>query len=256
LQDAGGTDARDSSARLEPPRREWTADTPAITLVDLERWLRGYASRITAEKDHLNALDAAIGDGDYGINMDRGFQEVLVRLSAGFGPDETPAALFKFVGTTLLATVGGTSGVLYATFFRGLASVLGDATLLSPSQLVSALRAGLDGVAARGHAQLDDKTMLDAMTPAVQAIEEAVGAGRVPAAFAEGARAATAGSERVIPLVARKGRASYLGSRSAGHEDPGATATAYLFDELCQALWDDEKDSRPEITELIDRPPR
>jgi dihydroxyacetone kinase-like protein len=137
---------------------------------------------------------------------------------------------------TLISTVGGASGPLYGTFFLRFAAAVGDAPEISVSQLGAALRAGLDGLRQRGRAEPDDKTMVDAMAPAVDAYHAALGAGDLPAALAAAAEAAAAGRDRVTPLVARKGRASYLGERSANHADPGATSTTIFFESLRDGL--------------------
>ncbi|HET7676453.1 MAG TPA: dihydroxyacetone kinase subunit DhaL [Candidatus Limnocylindrales bacterium] len=192
-----------------------------------------FAQRLHEAREELTQLDSAIGDADHGINMDRGFSAVNGEL-AGLR-DGAAGALFKKVGMTLISTVGGASGPLYGTFFLRLGTALGDSTEVTPEQLVAALRAGLDGVVARGKAELGDKTMVDAMTPAVVALEEGVG-GDLAAALDAAAVAAAEGRDRVTPLVARKGRASYLGERAAGHQDPGATSTTLLFEALRDAL--------------------
>ena len=205
----------------------------ALSTADLARFVEIYADRLRDAKDELTRLDSAIGDADHGINMDRGFtavREVLPRLREG-----EPGPLFKEVGMKLISTVGGASGPLYGTFFLRLGTALGDAHEVDPTLLASALRAGLGGVIARGKAELDDKTMVDAMTPAVVAVEAGAANG-LATALSAAAAAAAAGRDRITPLVARKGRASYLGERSAGHQDPGATSTTILFESLRDAL--------------------
>jgi phosphoenolpyruvate---glycerone phosphotransferase subunit DhaL len=201
---------------------------------DLVRFLELYAKRIAERKVELTDLDSQIGDADHGINMDRGFTAVVAKL-----PDLRESdlgAIAKGVGMTLISTVGGASGPLYGTFFLRLGTSFGDRHAISGEELAAALRAGLDGVKLRGHAELDDKTMVDAMTPAVEALESRVGEGDLHAALAAAADAAAVGRDRVTPLVARKGRASYLGERSANHQDPGATSTTILFEALRDAL--------------------
>lgn len=205
----------------------------ALSTADLARFVELYADRLHAAKEELTELDSAIGDADHGINMDRGFtavREVLPSLRDG-----EPGTLCKDVGMKLISTVGGASGPLYGTFFLRLGMAMGDAHEVDPTLLASALRAGLGGVVARGKAGLDDKTMVDAMTPAVEAME-AGAADDLGAALGAAATAAAAGRDRITPLVARKGRASYLGERSAGHQDPGATSTTILFESLRDAL--------------------
>ena len=204
-----------------------------IGTADLARFLRLFTQRLEERKGELTELDARIGDADHGINMARGFNAVVGKLDS-LG-DGTPGALAKQVGMTLISTVGGAAGPLYGTFFLRFAGAAGEAATLSPQLLGEALRAGLEGVAQRGKAEADDKTMVDAMRPAVEAYEAAIGDG-VPAALGAAAEAAAAGRDRITPLVARKGRASYLGERSANHQDPGATSTTILFEALRDAM--------------------
>lgn len=204
-----------------------------VTLGQLVRFVELYAARLAAEKEYLTRLDAAIGDADHGINMDRGFQAVVAKLpEIGSG---SVAGLFKGVGMTLISTVGGASGPLYGTFFLRAGTALNETTEVTPEQLVGAIRAGLEGVIQRGKANLDDKTMVDAMSPAVDVLERSRD-GTWPEPLILAAIAAAEGRDRVTPLVARKGRASYLGDRSAGHQDPGATSTTFLFESLRDAL--------------------
>ncbi len=201
-----------------------------ITAEDLRRFLTLFAAQVATEREELTRLDSAIGDGDHGINMDRGMRAILEALP---GLEVSDAgSLLKQVGMRLISTVGGASGPLYGTFFLRMGTALGDATEVSRDQFVAALRAGLEGVAARGKAQPDDKTMVDAMAPAVEALESAADGSDWVEALTRAADAAAAGRDRVTPLVARKGRASYLGERAAGHPDPGATSTALLFTTL------------------------
>lgn len=205
----------------------------SVTLGQLVRFIELFTARLAAEKEYLTRLDSAIGDADHGINMDRGFQAVIAKLpEIGSG---SAGGLFKGVGMTLISTVGGASGPLYGTFFLRAGTALGEANETTSEQLVGAIRAGLEGVVQRGKANLDDKTMVDAMSPAVDILERSLD-GTLPEALALAASAAAAGRDRVTPLVARKGRASYLGDRSAGHQDPGATSTTFLFESLRDAL--------------------
>jgi phosphoenolpyruvate---glycerone phosphotransferase subunit DhaL len=204
---------------------------------DLTAWIREFARLIAQNKDELTELDSAIGDGDHGANMDRGLTAVMAALDAE--PPDTPSALFKKVGMTLISKVGGASGPLYGTAFLRMAASAD--TTVDTAGFAKVLRAGLDGVVARGKAQLGDKTMVDALAPAVDALDAAVAGGasqkealRAAADAAEKGRAAT------VPLVARKGRASYLGERSAGHPDPGATSTTLLLIAAATALGDDD----------------
>lgn len=197
------------------------------------RFLEAFADRLHERREELTQLDSAIGDADHGINMDRGFSAVRGKLDEIRDSDLGSAA--KQVGMTLISTVGGASGPLYGTFFLRLATAFGDQPGVTAPELGAALRAGLEGVVQRGKAELDDKTMVDALGPAVDAYEGAVAAGIGPALEAA-AGAAAAGRDRVTPLVARKGRASYLGERSANHQDPGATSTTILIESLRDAV--------------------
>lgn len=203
-----------------------------ISTGDFSRFLETFAARIHAAKEELTELDSAIGDADHGINMDRGMTAIL-ELLPGL-QDGDAGTLFKQTGMKLISTVGGASGPLYGTFFLRLGTSFGTATEIGPTELAAGFRAGLEGVIARGKAGLDDKTMVDAMVPAVAALE--AGIADLPAALDAAAIAAAEGRDRVTPLVARKGRASYLGERSAGHQDPGATSTTILFESLRDAL--------------------
>jgi dihydroxyacetone kinase-like protein len=200
---------------------------------DFTRFLTTFADRLHERRDELTQLDSAIGDADHGINMDRGFTAVRSKLDGG-GTDSLGAAA-KLVGMTLISTVGGASGPLYGTFFLRLANAFGDAAETDADGLGTALRAGLEGVRQRGKADLDDKTMVDAMAPAIDAYDAAAPDG-VAAALSAAAEAAAVGRDRVTPLVARKGRASYLGERAMGHQDPGATSTTILFESLRDAV--------------------
>ncbi|HEU0257337.1 MAG TPA: dihydroxyacetone kinase subunit DhaL [Microbacteriaceae bacterium] len=197
--------------------------------------MRRFSAEVTSHKERLTELDSAIGDADHGTNMARGFQAVVGKLDES-RPEAIDAA-FKSVGMTLVSTVGGASGPLYGTFFLRFAQALGPTSLTDAAGLGAALRAGLGGVVARGKAVAEDKTMYDAMAPACDAFDAAVAEGAAAGAAASAAAdAADRGRDATLPLVARKGRASYLGDRSAGHLDPGATSTALLFHALADAL--------------------
>lgn len=209
------------------------ADT--VTLDTLRRWLHRFATDIAAEAHWLTELDSAIGDADHGTNMVRGTKAVVAKLDAA-APATVPE-FFKSVGMTLISSVGGASGPLYGTFFLEMGRHSPTAAELTPDELDAALRAGLDGVVSRGHAEPGDKTMIDALTPALAALTEALGAGlALAAALNAAADAAAAGRDATKPLVARKGRASYLGDRSAGHLDPGAASTAILITDLAAVV--------------------
>ncbi|RJO80028.1 dihydroxyacetone kinase subunit L [Nocardia panacis] len=197
---------------------------------DAAAWVRGYAALIDRDADTLTELDAAIGDADHGGNMRRGTAAAVEAL-AETGPAET----LKQTGMTLIRTIGGASGPLYGTFFLRFAAALGET--VDAAAFAKAFRAGLDGVVARGKAEAGDKTMFDALAPAADAIDQSLSAGGGFAAALDAAVvAAEAGRDGTIPMQARKGRASYLGERSVGHQDPGATSAALLVRAARQAL--------------------
>jgi len=193
--------------------------------------IRAVAATVAAHKVELTHLDREIGDGDHGENLSRGFTAVLTKLDAG--DPKNPGAVLKLVATTLISTVGGAAGPLFGTAFLRAATSVGDADTLDGAAVAAALTAARDGVVARGKAESGDKTMVDALTPAVTAAKTAAdGGGGVGEVLAAAADAAAAGAQATIPLQARKGRASYLGERSIGHLDPGATSTGYLLQAL------------------------
>jgi dihydroxyacetone kinase-like protein len=205
---------------------------------DLARaWVAELAAAVASERDHLTSLDAAIGDADHGVNMHRGFTAVTARLDGADPPPATPGAVLILVGRTLISTVGGAAGPLYGTAFREMGKSLGDASPADDGAFVAAVRAGLDGVRRLGAAVEGDKTLVDAYAPALAALEEAVRAGHpLATAVKSAAHAADDGARATVPLEARKGRASYLGARSIGHQDPGAASTALLFAALQRAV--------------------
>jgi dihydroxyacetone kinase-like protein len=201
--------------------------TDHVTTAALDAWVRRFAALIAQERDHLTELDSAIGDADHGTNLDRGMTAAVAALDE-LGPAGAGPMLTK-VGMTLVSTVGGASGPLYGTLFLRMGTTLGDAPSVSPEQVGAALRAGLDGVVARGKAQSEDKTMYDALAPAVDAFEAGLKDGLgLEDALGRARAAADEGRDATIPMLARKGRASYLGERSVGHQDPGATSVALL----------------------------
>ena len=201
----------------------------------VRRWLGEVATRLEAERDYLTQLDAAIGDADHGVNMHRGFTAVMARVADLEAA--TPGQLLKLAGRTFVSTVGGAAGPLYGTAFLQAGEVLGDHQSFGPRLLGDALRAALEGVQRVGAASVGDKTMVDALTPALGAYELELRMGGSLETAASGAREAAAeGMRGTIPLQARKGRASYLGPRSVGHQDPGATSTALMFVALEQAV--------------------
>jgi phosphoenolpyruvate---glycerone phosphotransferase subunit DhaL len=206
-----------------------------MTLEQFGAWLSGFHRLVTEQRDYLTQLDSAIGDADHGTNMSRGMTAVLAKIGAD--PAASVADLLKSVGMTLVGSVGGASGPLYGTFFLRMGTAAGAVDALDAAQLAAALRAGLDGVLARGKAELEDKTMIDAMSPALDAFEAALADDADLADAADAAlRAAERGRDATEPLLARKGRASYLGERSIGHVDPGAVSTALLFRSLADTL--------------------
>jgi phosphoenolpyruvate---glycerone phosphotransferase subunit DhaL len=197
----------------------------------VRRWIDEVAASVERERDHLTHLDAAIGDADHGVNLERGFKAVRAKLDGTADP--TPGQVLVTVGTTLISTVGGASGPLYGTAFRSAGKALGDVETVAPGELASALRAALGGVEKLGAASPGDKTMVDAFEPAVATFERELAAGAsLDAACHAASDAALEGARATIPMQARKGRASYLGPRSVGHQDPGATSTALVFSAL------------------------
>jgi dihydroxyacetone kinase-like protein len=233
--------------------------TETVSQAQVGAWLRAFADAVAARRDELTDLDAAIGDADHGINMDRGMKAVVAKLDEAGGPEAAAGggaatdaaaggaadrtagggvgALLKAVGMTLVSTVGGAAGPLYGTFFLRMATAAGEREELTAAELADAFAAGVEGVRARGKAELEDKTMVDALVPAAEALAASAAAGQTPAAAVAAARdAAEQGMRATIPLVARKGRASYLGERSAGHQDPGATSSWLLVAAAADAL--------------------
>jgi len=203
--------------------------TAGVDTAALTAWVREFGRLIAAGRDLLTELDSAIGDADHGANMDRGMTAVLAMLAAD--PPATPADVLKRTGMTLIGKVGGASGPLYGTAFLRMAAAAGGADVLDAQGFAKVLRAGLDGVVARGKPEAGDKTMYDALAPAVDALDAALAANRsLGEGLREAVRAAERGRDATIPMVARKGRASYLGERSAGHQDPGATSVTLLLD--------------------------
>jgi phosphoenolpyruvate---glycerone phosphotransferase subunit DhaL len=203
------------------------------------RWLREAASAIREQRDYLTQLDAAIGDADHGTNMDRGFTAVVEKLD---GLDDTPPGkLLTTVGSTLVSTVGGASGPLWGMALRRAGRALGSGEEFDGGQLAAALEAALEGVVELGAAQEGDKTMVDALAPAVRTFREWIENDASVAAALEAARvAAEAGMKATVPLQAQKGRASYLGERSIGHQDPGATSTTLILAALEQSVAQEE----------------
>jgi dihydroxyacetone kinase-like protein len=201
----------------------------------ISTWMREVEASVRAERDHLVQLDAAIGDADHGINMTRGFEAVVQALGADNG--SPPGRLLIIAGRTLVSTVGGASGPLWGSALRSGGRVLGDQTTFDGAQLGEVLAAALASVKDLGTASLGDKTMVDALEPAVETLKSKIAEGESLAQAVDAAAAAAeAGMRATIPLQARKGRASYLGERSVGHQDPGATSTALIMRALQRAI--------------------
>jgi phosphoenolpyruvate---glycerone phosphotransferase subunit DhaL len=204
-----------------------------VDRVQTALWLRVAAELLHRDRERLTELDKQIGDGDHGTNMDRGFQKVAAQLD----PRTDPGAQLKAASMVLISTVGGASGPLYGTFFLRASGAVAGKETLTATDLAALCEAGLAGVLQRGRAQAGDKTMIDALAPAVEALRAAATSGAsVKDAAAAAAAAAERGAESTVALVARKGRASYLGERSVGHMDPGAASTVLLLKALERAV--------------------
>jgi phosphoenolpyruvate---glycerone phosphotransferase subunit DhaL len=209
------------------------------TSVDAEtvqRWLQGAAASLKENREYLTQLDAAIGDADHGTNMDRGFTAVVTRLE-GDGAADAPGPMLVAAGSTLVSTVGGASGPLWGSALRRAGRAIGGGAEFDGAQLAGALRAALDGVVELGAAEEGDKTMVDSLAPAVRALDESLqGGASIADALATAQAAGEEGMRATVPLLAQKGRASYLGERSIGHQDPGATSTALILAALAQSV--------------------
>ena len=207
-----------------------------ITADQIVAWIERYSNRIAEEKELLTKLDSDIGDADHGNNMNRGFQAVLAKKAELQGTEDI-GALLKIVAMTLISTVGGAAGALYGTFFLQASNVTAGKTELTPEEFLLVLEKGLAGIVLRGKAAIGDKTMVDALHPAVRACRRAIQANEpLDHALAQAVAAAEAGLKSTIPLMARRGRASYLGERSINHQDPGATSTFFLFQSAAETL--------------------
>lgn len=204
-----------------------------VTLDQLVAWMRAYQQRILDNREYLTELDAQVGDADHGSNMVRGVNAVVDRLEQE--PPENVSEFGKTVGMTFVSSVGGASGPLYGTFFLRSAIAVGDKTELRGRDLVAMLQAGVQGVQARGKAQVGDKTMVDVLVPALNAAE-AVHDSTIADGVAAAVEAARTAVDESKELVARKGRASYLGQRSAGHIDPGSASSLMLFEALADVV--------------------
>ncbi|MDJ0573292.1 MAG: dihydroxyacetone kinase subunit DhaL [Pleurocapsa sp. MO_192.B19] len=206
-----------------------------ISQQQIINWIDNFAAVIAENKDYLTELDAAIGDADHGINMNRGFQKVSEKLPTVI--DKDIGTILKTVSMTLISTVGGASGPLYGTFFLKASAVAAQKEELTLEELVQLLQAGLEGVIYRGKAELEDKTMIDALSPAVDAFQQSLtNNDSVVEGLQKAVNAAEEGMKKTIPLIARKGRASYLGERSMGHQDPGATSSYLMLTTLLKAV--------------------
>ena len=197
----------------------------------IHTWLADFAGQVHENAAWLTDLDRAIGDADHGSNLDRGMRAVAALDAASFADS---AAYLKKAGMTLVSTVGGASGPLYGTFFLRVGAALPADGPISAAEWADAFEAGLNGIVQRGRAEVGDKTMVDALAPAVQAFRAA--GGDVAAAWQAAASASAQGRDATVPLVARKGRASYLGERSAGHQDPGASSVTLLIESAARSL--------------------
>jgi dihydroxyacetone kinase-like protein len=199
-----------------------------VSYAQVVAWVKTFATTVAENREYLTRLDSAIGDADHGTNMDRGMKAVVTKLEAQDGEDI--GALLKTVGMTLVSTVGGAGGPLYGTLFLQMGTATAGKSELEPEDWAAALAAAVDGVQMRGKAEPGDKTMIDALIPARDAFSSALGEGAsFGDALTKSAQAAEEGMLGTTPLVARKGRASYLGERSAGHQDPGATSSQLLI---------------------------
>ena len=222
---------------------EHAGDEAGLDVGFLLAWIERAAGAVARDRDRLTDLDAAIGDGDHGANLHRGFTAVLAALEAK--PPQTPGAALVQVGMTLISSVGGASGPLYGTFFRRTGKALGDAETVSPQELAAAFAAGLEGLQKLGGASVGDKTMVDVLTPTIDTLNSALADGASTAdAFERAADTAEAAAKATIPLRAHKGRASYLAERSEGHEDPGSASAALLWRALAETAADAAAEGR------------
>jgi dihydroxyacetone kinase-like protein len=202
---------------------------------DIVTWVDALQKVYAENKEYLTDLDAKIGDADHGINLDRGYSAVVKKLAETNPPDVS--SVLKTVAMTLISSVGGASGPLYGTLFLRASTACAGKIELAAADVVAIFQAGLDGVLQRGKAQLEDKTMVDALTPAINAMQQALNNGAdLKEMLQQGVAAAEVGMKGTIPLLAKKGRASYLGERSIGHQDPGATSS-YLLLKTAAELW-------------------
>lgn len=206
-----------------------------MTKAEVLQWLQAIATVIEQHKDELTELDAAIGDADHGINLDRGFKKVMQQLPTV--SDKDIGSILKQVSMTLISSIGGASGPLYGTLFLKASATVAGKEELSDHDVVTLLHQGVDGIIQRGRAQRGDKTMLDTWLPALEALKSAIEAGDSLAdAMQQAVTAAEQGMKDTVPMLAKKGRASYLGKRSIGHQDPGATSSYLMLRCLSASL--------------------
>ncbi|MBW4631017.1 MAG: dihydroxyacetone kinase subunit L [Iphinoe sp. HA4291-MV1] len=206
-----------------------------VTKEQILRWLQTFAAQIEQNKDYLTELDAAIGDADHGINMERGFKKAIAQLPTV--ADKDIGSILKTVSMTLISSIGGASGPLYGTLFLRASTAVAGKQELTAEDMLGMLKAGLDGVLGRGKAQLGDKTMVDVLSPAVSTFQQAVSEGKgTLEAMQRAVAAAEQGMKETTPMIAKKGRASYLGERSMGHQDPGATSSYLMLKSLLETL--------------------
>lgn len=225
-----------------------------VTLPQFHRWLLLYADRIIEKEPYLTELDTAIGDADHGANMRRGMEKVRERLQSPDSHCEDIRTLLRAVAMTLISAVGGAAGPLYGTFFLRAATVPNGGHTVDLAGLTRMFRYGLDGLQQRGKAHLNDKTMVDTIQPAVEAMEAAVAANQsLAVALASARQAAKLGMKHTIHIAANKGRASYLGPRSIGHQDPGATSAYYLFETAAETLGVDSVPQRAAEAEVVEK---
>jgi phosphoenolpyruvate---glycerone phosphotransferase subunit DhaL len=217
--------------RVTPDGVETVVDAATVT-----RWMRSCADVFVEQRDYLTQLDAAIGDADHGANMTRGFSAVEAKLD-GLDGGTPPGKILVLAGSTLVSTVGGASGPLWGSAFRRAGKALGEQPTATGAELADALDAAVAAVVELGAAERGDKTMVDALAPAVDALRTSLASGAsLPGALGAARLAAEEGMRATVPMLARKGRASYLGERSIGHQDPGATSTALIIAALEQAV--------------------
>lgn len=202
---------------------------------DVLAWIRALQAIYAENKTYLTDLDSAIGDADHGINMDRGFTSAVAEMDKSEPADI--AGVLKSVAMVLIRTVGGAAGPLYGTFFLRASAACAGKEELEPADIAGMLEGGLQGVIQRGKAELEDKTMVDALTPALNGMKQALGdGGGLEEMLERGVAAAEQGMKDTIPMLAKKGRASYLGERSIGHQDPGATSSYLMLDTMSKVF--------------------